>query len=546
MPFPRSLSALLLSLFLAVPVLAADAKSYSLTILHTNDIHSRIAEFNRFGQTCTPEESAKGDCVGGYPRILAAVDAVRKKGGNILVLDAGDQFQGTLFYTVLKGRPSREALNTLRPTAITLGNHEFDNGPETLAETFLDGLAAPVLTANLDAAREPSLAGRTKPSLLVTLGGRKIGLLGLVNEDTPRLSSPGPDLAFADALAAAARTVKDLRSQGATIVVAVTHLGLDRDKELAAAVDGLDVVVGGHSHTLLSNTDPQAAGPYPVVVDSPSGKPVLVVQAGAWGKYLGELRVDFDVKGAPVAWHGDTILLDTSKPQDPAFLAKVEAMKQELAPYQNRVVGKLADSMELPRDACRFGECTLGDLMADALRLAARPQGAQAALFNGGGIRAGLKAGDVTAGDLLTMYPFGDSVATFELSGKDLLAALEHGVSLADKPAASGTGRFLQVSGLRFAFDSRRPVGQRVVSAEILGFDGAYTLVNPDKTYTLATSPYLLRGGDGFTVFKEKARKVYAFGKPIGDALVDFLSIHSPYTPRLEGRIVRLSDALPK
>lgn len=202
--------------------------------------------------------------------------------------------------------------------------------------------------------------------------------------------------------------------------------------------------------------------------------------------------------------------------------------------------------MELPQDACRFGECTLGNLMADALRLAARTQGAQAAFFNGGGIRAGLKAGDVTAGDILTMYPFGDSVATFELSGRDLLAVLEHGVSLADKPGASGTGRFLQVSGLRFAFDAKRPVGQRVVSAEILGQDGAYVPVNPDKAYTLASSPYLLRGGDGFTVLKDKARKVYAFGKPIGDALEDFLSAHSPYAPRLEGRIVRLSDALPK
>jgi 5'-nucleotidase len=542
---PRFAAALAAVLLLAAQLHAAEAKQqlYRLKILHVNDIHARIAEFNRFGQTCTAEESAKGECFGGYPRIAAAVEAARKQGGNILLLDAGDQFQGTLFYTVLKGGPSRDCLNALRAGATTLGNHEFDDGPKVLEDTYLKGLAVPVLAANLDASAIPSLAARLKPWTLLLVGGRKIGVVGIANEDTAKLSNPGPDLAFLDAEAALRRSVKELAAQGADIVIALTHVGLARDRELASKVDGVDVIVGGHSHTLLSNTDPKAAGPYPVVERSPSGRPVLIVQAEAWGKYLGEITVDFDTRGMPVAWAGAPLLLDASRPQDSALLSKVQGWQEELKPALGQMVGKIAEAM-MPD--CRGGECLLGDVLADAMRASAKSQGVRAAFVNGGAVRAGLRAGDVSLGDLLTVYPFSDNVATFELAGKDLLAVLEHGVSLGGQSGASGSGRFLQVSGMKYAFDPRKPEGSRIVSADIVGPDGGFAPVDPEKTYPLASSGYLLRGGDGFAVLKEKAKRVYAFGMPISDALSDYVASHSPLAPRLEGRIVRLGDALEK
>lgn len=543
MPLVRFLAALAATLLLAGQLFAAEARPYRLTILHTNDIHARLAEFNAYGQTCTPDESAKGECFGGYPRIAAAVEAARKKGGNTLLLDAGDQFQGTLFYTALKGRPSREAMNLLRYNAMTLGNHEFDDGPAVLQETFLNGLNVSVLAANLDASRDPAIKAKIKPWMVMSVGGRKIGVAGIANEDTAQLANPGPDLVFSDAAEPLRQAVKDLGAQGADIVIALTHVGLDRDKELAAAVDGIDVIVGGHSHSLLSSTDPKAAGPYPVVTKSPSGKPVLIVQAEAWGKYLGELSVDFDAKGVPLAWSGAPLLLDASRPQDPAMLAKVKGWQEELNPYLGQIVGKTGEALTAE---CRFGECALGNALAEAVRLSAKAQGARAAFINSGALRAGLKAGDVTQGDLLTAYPFTDNMATFELSGKELLAVLEHGVSLADQPGASGTGRFLQVSGLRYSFDPRRPAGQRIVTADILGPDGGYAPIARDKTYPLASCGYLLKGGDGFTMLKEHAKRVYAFGMPIADAFADYVATHSPLSPRLEGRIVRLGDALPK
>lgn len=544
MRFFRLLAVFVLSLALAAQVHAADAaKPYRLTILHTNDIHAHMAEFDRLGQTCTAEDITKGGCVGGYPRIAAAVESVRKKGGNILLLDAGDQFQGTLFYTVLKGLPSREAMNALRYSAMTLGNHDFDDGPRVLEESFLHGLTVPVLAANIDASRDPAIKSRIKPWTMVTLGGRKIGLVGIANEDTAKLASPGPDIVFLKAEAPLRKAVEELRKQGATLVVAITHVGYDRDKELAAAVDGIDIIVGGHSHTLLSGNDPAASGPYPTVVKSPSGKPVLVVQDAAWGKYLGELFVDFDAKGQPVAWSGGSLLLDASQPRDAAMQAKVDGWQQTLTPFMSQEIGRVSEAMEA---ACRHGECALGSLVADAIRLSAKPQGAQAAIINGGAMRAGLRAGAVTVGDLMTMYPFPDTVATFQLKGQDILAMLEYGVTLADTPDASGTGRFLQVSGLRYSFDARRPAGSRIVTAEILGPDGGFAPVNPEQAYTLATSGYLLKGGDGYSMIKERAKRVYAFGKPIGDALADYITSHSPITPRLEGRIVRLGDALPQ
>jgi 5'-nucleotidase len=539
----RALAALAVLIVLCAPLYAADAAPYRLTILHTNDVHSRIAEFNRFGQTCTPEESSKGECFGGYPRILAAAEAARKRGGNTLLLDAGDQFQGTLFYTVLKGRPSRDAMNALRYNAMTLGNHEFDDGPAVLAETFLTGLNVPVLAANVDASADAALKNRFKPYAVTTVGGRKIGLVGIANETTGKLSVPGPDIIFHTAEEPLRQAVKALGDQGADIVVAITHVGLDRDRQIAASVDGIDVIVGGHSHSLLSNADPKAEGPYPVVEKSPSGRPVLIVQAGSWGRSLGELTVDFDAKGVPVAWNGEPVPLDAAKPQDQALLAKVKAWSEELKPYLEQPVGKTAEAFN---PDCRHGECPMGSVMADAIRLSAKAQGVQAAFFNAGGVRAGLRPGQITLGDLLTVYPFNDSVATFQMSGRDLLAVLEHGVSLADKPAASGSGRFLQVSGLKYSFDARKPEGQRIVTADIMGPDGGYAPVQPDKLYWLATSGYLLKGGDDYSMIKERAKKVYAFGAPIIDALRDYVASHSPITPRLEGRVVRLSDALPK
>ena len=206
-------------------------------------------------------------------------------------------------------------------------------------------------------------------------------------------------------------------------------------------------------------------------------------------------------------------------------------------------MGKASEALSAE---CRFGECALGNALAESIRLSAKAQGARAAFINGGALRAGLKAGEVTQGDLLTVYPFTDNVATFELEGKDLLAVLEHGVSLSDQPGASGSGRFLQVSGLRYSFDPRRPVGQRLVTAEIMSPDGGYAPIAPDKTYPLASCGYLLKGGDGYSMLKDKAKRVYAFGMPIADAFSDFVATHSPIAPRLEGRIVRLGNALPR
>ncbi|MBI4959730.1 MAG: bifunctional metallophosphatase/5'-nucleotidase [Desulfovibrio sp.] len=434
-------------------------------------------------------------------------------------------------------------MNTLRYSAMTLGNHEFDDGPKMLADTFLTGLSVPVLAANVDATAEASLKGKFKPWSIFTMGGRKIAVIGIANEDIAKLSNPGPDMTFTKADEPLRQAVKDVAAQGADIVVALTHVGLQRDRELAANVEGIDVIVGGHSHSLLSNTDPKAAGPYPVVASSPSGRPVLIVQAEAWGKYLGDLTVDFDSKGIPVAWAGAPITLNATKPQDQAMLAKVSAWQEELKPLLGQPVGKLTEPLLAD---CRHGECGLGDVMADAVRLSAKSQGVRAAFINSGAVRAGLKAGDVSLGDLLTVYPFTDNVATFELSGKDLLEVLEYSVGLATQSGASGSGRFLQLSGLKISFDPRKPVGQRIVTAEILDPDGGYSPVGPEKSYPLASSGYLLKGGDGYAMLKEKAKRVYAFGMPISDALADYFSSHSPLSPRLEGRIVNLGNALTK
>ena len=326
----------------------------------------------------------------------------------------------------------------------------------------------------------------------------------------------------------------------------LSHIGYADDQTLAAAIDGIDVIVGGHSHTLLSNTVEGASGPYPTVVDSPSGAPVLIVQAEAYGKYLGNLEVAFDADGVPTAWQGEPILLDASVAEDPDVLARVQALGQPLEELRNTVVGQSAIDLDGSRESCRFGECTMGNLIADAMLWATQNDGTQVAIENGGGIRASLPAGDVTMGGVLEVLPFGNMAATLGLKGSDLLLALESGVGRAENPDNEGTGRFPQVAGIRFSWDGSKPAGERIVSAEVRNADGSFSAVDPDAVYQVVTNDFLRRGGDEYTVFAEAAINPYDFGSPLDQILADYITAFSPVNPTIEGRITRVDSAAPE
>ncbi|MER9391154.1 MULTISPECIES: 5'-nucleotidase C-terminal domain-containing protein [unclassified Mesorhizobium] len=511
---------------------------YTLNILHFNDWHSRIEGNNKYESTCSAEEETKGECIGGAGRLVTAIAQERKKleGQNVLLLNAGDSFQGSLFYITYKGTAEEEFLNQIKPDAVTLGNHEFDDGESALVP-YLDKAKFPIVSANVVPNDKSGAAGKIKPSIVLEVGGQKIGIVGAVTNDTPELASPGPNITIEDDVKSITAEVEKLKAQGVNKIIAVTHIGYRRERDVIAKIPGIDVVVGGHSHSLLSNTDPKAEGPYPTMVDNPDGSKVPVVQAASYSKYLGEFKVVFDDNGNVKEASGDPIFLDKSITPDPAVLARIKELGAPIEALKNKEVAETTEAIDGSRESCRTKECAMGNLVSDAILDRVKGQGVEIVVSNGGGLRASIDKGTVTMGEVLTVLPFQNTLATFQISGKDLVAGLENGVSQFE----DGGGRFPQVAGLKYSFDkSVAPNAGRVKSVEVMQ-NGAWAPINPDKDYLVATNNYVRQGGDGYKVFAEKAKNAYDYGPGLEQVVADYLAAHRPYTPKLDGRITEVA-----
>ena len=520
----------------SAPVALAD---FQLTILHINDFHARFEPINKYDSTCSAEEAAEKACFGGIARLKAAIDAARAKaaGSPLLVLSAGDEFQGSLFYTQYKSAPLAELMNGIGFDAVALGNHEFDDGPQELSK-FIDALDAPVISGNTKAGPGSPVAGKIEASVVKEAGGEKIGVLSVLATDTGTSSSPGKDIRFEDEIATLKAGVTAMAAEGIDKIVLLSHVGYERDKEIAAAVDGIDVIVGGHSHTFLANDNDKAAGPYPTLVTNPAGTAVPIVTAGAYSRYLGQLTVTFDDAGVVKATSGAPQLLDQSVPEDAAVTARVAELGKPLETLRNTVVAETAAPIDGSRETCRAQECSMGVLVADAMLDRVKNQGVTLAIQNGGGLRASIDAGPVTMGEVLSVLPFQNTLATFELKGADVRAALENGVSGVEK----GEGRFPQVAGLRYSFDASRPAGSRITSVEVKEGDG-FVPLDPAKTYGVVTNNYMRGGGDGYAVFAEKAMEAYDYGPNLETVVADYLAARQPYTPKTEGRVTVVAAA---
>lgn len=507
----------------------AERPGLELVILHTNDTHSCLAGMDRHGNA-----SLDGaDSTGGLGRAAAVMKAARTDRDNVIAVDAGDQFQGTLFYSVNKWPLIADVDAVVPWDAMTLGNHEFDEGCEELAR-FVAATPLPVLAANL-APEEgcPLRESRTKPYIIRSVRGEKVGIVGLANDKVASLAAACPHTAFSPAAETLEREVKALEAQGVKHIVAVTHLGLSEDRALARSVDGVDVIVGGHTHSYLG---PEPSdGPYPVVEHSPDGSPVLVVTAGRGARYLGELTVGFDEHGVPRSWRGSAVELTADMPVDPAVQKLITHYAATLEDLRSEVVGSHSLSLPDGMDLCRKEDCLGGMVTTDAMLEYARPFGAEVALCNGGALRAALPAGKITRGDVLSVHPFGNAVLVRTYSGQELIDALEHGVA---GEAAAGP-RLLQVSGLRYEVDGSRPAGERVLHAEIIDGNGRSRPLDPAASYTVTLSDYLAGGGDGYAMLKD-GRSVPAPDPLVLDVVTDYLRAHDPLSAPLPGRIVRV------
>ncbi|KZM58580.1 bifunctional metallophosphatase/5'-nucleotidase [Geobacillus stearothermophilus] len=515
---------------------------FKLTVMHTNDTHAHLDNI---------------------ARRITAIKQVRQTNPNSLLLDAGDVFSGTLYFNEFNGLADLEFMNLAGYDAMTFGNHEFDKGTAILAN-FVKGAKFPFVSANVDFSKDENLKvsfrneissnpenGKIYNGIIKEVNGEKIGIFGLTTAETKNISSPGEDVVFEDYIEEAEKAVEAFEAQGVNKIIALTHIGFndgggDNDLTLAKEVEGIDVIVGGHSHDKL--VEP--------VVDKTGEEPTVIVQANEYSKYLGTLDVEFDENGKVVGYAGKLIDIDQKVKvgdkevyvlqDDPEAAAKLKPYNDQIEEKKKTVIGNSAVVLDGVRANVRTKETNLGNLITDGMLAKAKTINPNTiiALQNGGGIRASIDAGEITLAEVQTVMPFGNALAIMELKGSEIKAALEHSVSLA--PASNGA--FLHVSGLRFTYDSREPAGNRVKTIEVKEDGTNYVPLEDNKTYFVATNTFIAKGGDGYTMFKKafEEGRVSEPGFVDWEMFRDYVAAQPNQTvnPSVEGRIIDVATAI--
>ncbi|MBD3107742.1 5'-nucleotidase C-terminal domain-containing protein [Bacillus sp. AGMB 02131] len=508
--------------------------------MHTNDTHANL------------DNVAKR---------VTAVKEVRAKKPDSLLLDAGDVFSGTLYFNEFKGQADLQFMNLMKYDLMTMGNHEFDLGssPEghTALADFVKKSKFSFVSTNVNYSKDPHLkklfsneitskpkSGKIYNGVIKTINGEKVGFFGLTTEETKDISSP-VNITFSNYIDEANEAVKAFEKLGVNKIVAITHIGYDdnpaydNDLTLAKEVDGIDIIVGGHSHTQLDQ---------PVVIDEDENgatkDPTVIVQAYQYNEFLGTLDVEFDKKGKIVGHAGELIKI-ADKTADPEAEALLKPYKDKIDEIKNTPTeGVAAKPLTSPRDggdvtkpSVRKNETELGNLITDGMLDKAKDFNPNTvmAFQNGGGIRADINEGPITLGEILTVLPFGNTLATMELTGAEIKEALEHSVRLA--PAENGG--FLHVSGMKFIYDSTKPAGNRVQTMEVKNADGSYSAILPEQKYVIATNAFTAKGGDGFTVFQKAYNegRVTDIGLADWENLRDYVNKLKDVNPQIEGRI---------
>lgn len=516
-----------------VTVSEADADTWKLTVMHTNDTHAHLAE---------------------VARRTTLVKQIRGEGGNSLLLDAGDVFSGDLYFTKWQGSADLAFMNYLQYDAMTFGNHEFDKGTGVLAE-FVKNAHFPLVSSNIDFSKDKNIAPLLKepvsfgagkdgsgvksgvyPYVVLEVDGHRVGVFGMTTEDTKETSSPGKDVVFRNAEIAAEETVRAMKKEGINIIIGLSHLGYARDKGLAKNVEGIDLIVGGHTHTKLDTPD--------VVIDEVHQTPTLVVQANEWGKFLGRVDLVFDSQGNVLTGPGQTggglITVDSKVEEDSIVKEMLAPYNAELEELKKQVVGVAAAVLDGERAQVRSKETNLGNLIADGMLAKAKAlKDADIALMNGGGIRASIDQGDITMGELRTVMPFGNTLYVLDVTGQQLKDGLENGISGAK--SADLPGKFPQIAGMKFKWDPAQPAGAKVFDVQIKQGQG-FVPLDLKATYRLATNSFVANGGDGYTSFAqaiEQGAYHEDLGYPDYEIFMEYVAaLGGTVTPKVEGRII--------
>jgi 5'-nucleotidase len=453
---------------------------------------------------------------GGLGRLVTIREQIRKESPHTLFLLAGDTISPSVESITYKGAQMIDAWNTAGLDYATFGNHEFDFGPDVLRERMKESRFK-WIAANVIDKKTSKPFGGAESYIIREFEGVKVGMFGLVLPDTQTTSRPGPDVEFLSPCETAKKMVKELRDRGVKTIVALTHLSMVEDKEVARCAD-VDVIIGGHEHSLLQSTS--------------GGAPILKMTADAREMAQVDLNI-LKEKGTVESIDWRVIPVTSDIKEDARFAVinrKYGALLRELA----RVVGRTTVELDARSAIGRRQETNVGNFITDAFRASTR---SDVGLMNGGSIRADevIRPGPLTERDVLSILPFKNKVVKLEVSGKLLRQALEHGVARSAED--SEPGRFPQVSGVTFTFDARRPAGSRIVDLKVNGMP-----LNENAKYTLATSDFVgLNGGDGYEMLKQGRVLIpKEQGKFDSDVLRSAIVARRTIAPKIEGRIKRL------
>jgi 5'-nucleotidase / UDP-sugar diphosphatase len=518
---------------------AQSGQSLTFTILHTNDTHDHLEPTTISGKDAAGKDFTAQ--YGGVARIKTAIDTLKQGAINPVVLDAGDVFTGTIYGMIYKGLADLAYMEAFGVQAQTIGNHEFDNGPKQLAE-YVKNATFPVVSANIDASNEPLLKDLIKKSVVLEIGGQKVGIVGVTTPETPITSSPGETVKFLDPLTTVQAEVDRLRGTGITKIILLSHLGYSVDLELAKKLKGVGVIVGGHSHTPLGKYEgnglPKPEGEYPSVVKDANGKSVLVLQSWEWGKLYGRMRITLSNEGVPVFWKGENTPVTASFKPDTRLAATLRAFTIPVDGFRKNIVGEAKVRLNGDRADVRKRETNLSNLIADANLWKTQKFGTTISLQNGGGVRASIEAGQVTQGQLIDVQPFGNTLFVMDLTGAEIRAALENGVSQWE----AGAGRFTHVAGLKYSFDLSQKPGSRVTDVQVGTVKDGFKPLDAAATYKVVTNNFVAGGGDGFDVLKNAKGARLDTYLPDYSVMTEYFQFLKSAEPKVEGRITILNE----
>jgi 5'-nucleotidase len=498
--------------------------------IHVNDVHAHLDEFSSSGTDCTRPERG---CFGGIARIKTVLDELRADHPDNLVINAGDEFQGTLFYSFYGPEKISEAVNLLEYDIMTLGNHEWDGGDEELG-LFLNNITFPAVSANIKSEYE-NLRDNIKDYHIFEEYG--IAVIGATTETTPSISSVGELTTFSDPIPAIQNAVYEIRNTtDIRRIVALTHLGYDVDKRLAAETEGISLIIGGHSHTPLGPM-PGALGDYPTIVDNVNGDEVFIVTSWRWGEFLGYIDMTFDSEGKPLAYRGAPTHLTNTTVQDPEVQALVDSWRGPFEEFAAEVIGFTEN--ELDQSTCQSGDCLLGQVMSDAMleyrlnQTVGLPDRPDFAFINAGGVRATIEAGNITRGGVLTSFPFGNAIVEITMPGSQVRALLEGAVSRVNQNNGNAITSWFQVSdNIKIVYSPDKAPGQVLRRVWIGG-----ELLDDDRDYRIVTLDFLAGGGDNFFT----PTRDFAILDTQDEVLIGYVRAHTPLTNDLESRVIARS-----